>query len=138
MNIENTDSLVDDEDAEFGQIPADFPRPLHLGAVPGAQPKLLMVKYKERFYMPGCSPPELYESWRVCEDLATQLVEKSLASKAGKRSHMSEIDILNQYLIRLIHTRWTTVPEARWVIRRTAELLSWPIPSSSFEPPTNA
>ncbi len=50
--------------------PADFPRHVHLGAVPGAQPKLLMTQYLGRFYVPGCTPPELLERWSICEDLA--------------------------------------------------------------------
>ncbi len=138
MSIDKTEQHVDDEDAKYDQVPVDFPRPHHFGAVPGAQPKLLMTRYKERYYVPGCSPPELYESWRICEDLATQLAEKSLESKAGKRAHMSETEILDQYLTRLIQTKWTTEQEARWVIRRIAECLSWPIPASSVEPPTDA
>lgn len=122
----------------YAAVPVDFPRPVHLGGLPGAQPKLLMTKYEGRFYPPGSSPPELFEAWRLCEDLASQLAEKSLESKMGKRSHMSEVEILEQYLHRLIKTRWTTVPEARWTIRRVAALLEWPAPPPSLEPPTNA
>lgn len=125
------------EDKLYMEVPADFPRPLHLGSLPGTQPKFSMTKYKDRFYSPGCSPPELFETWRLCEDLARQLVEKSAESKKGKRSHMSESAILEQYLTRLIATKWTTVPEARWTIRRVAILLSWPVPAASLEPPSN-
>lgn len=117
-------------------IPMDFPRPAHLANLPGTQPKLLMTEYKGRFYSPGSSPPELFEAWRLCEDLATQLAQKSLDSKSGKRADMSELAILEQYLTRLIETKWTTVPEARWTIRRVAALLGWPTPSSSQVPPT--
>ncbi len=113
--------------------PADFPRPVHLGAVPGAQPKLLMTQYQGRFYVPGCTPPELLERWNICEDLAQQLVAKSLESKTGKRAHMTDTEILAQYLPRLIATNWTSEAEARWVIRRTGELLKWPIPASATE-----
>lgn len=114
-------------------LPADFPRPVHLGAVSGAQPKLLMTQYQGRFYVPGCTPPELLERWNRCEDLAQQLATKSLESKAGKRAHMTETEILAQYLPRLIATNWTSEPEARWVIRRTGEVLKWPIPTSATE-----
>jgi hypothetical protein len=119
--------------AEFEKVPLDFPRPLHLGAVPGAQPKFLAVQYDGRFYSPGCTPPELYERWTVCEDLAQQLAEKSLESRLGKRSHMSEVEILDQYLLRLIATKWTSEAEASWTIRRTAAILSWPAPPASVE-----
>jgi hypothetical protein len=123
------------DDARYTQVPADFPRPHHSGAVGGAQPKLLMTQYKGRFYTPGCSPPEIFQKWDVCEDLAKQLSVKSLESKAGKRSHMSELEILAQYLPRLISTRWTSEEEARWVIRRVAAMLSWPVPSAAEEGP---
>lgn len=112
-------------------VPNDFPRPVHIGAVTGAQPKLLATEHNGRFYSAGCSPPELHERWAVCEDLAQQLARKSVESKAGKRSQLSEVEILAQYLPRLIATRWTSETEARWVIRRTAQILRWPVPKSA-------
>lgn len=121
------------EIVEVVALPADFPRPVHLGAVSGAQPKLLMTQYQGRFYVPGCTPPELLERWNICEDLAQQLAAKSLESKVGKRAHMTETEILAQYLPRLIATNWTSEAEARWVIRRTGELLKWPMPASAAE-----
>lgn len=117
----------------YARIPADFPRPAHHGAVPGVQPKLLMTQYEGRFYSPGCTPPELFQRWDVCEDLAKQLSAKSIESKAGKRAGMTELEILDQYLPRLIATRWTSEAEARWVIRRAAALLGWPVPPAAQE-----
>lgn len=121
------------DDARFANVPADFPRPVHLGALPGAQPKLLMVKYEGRYYSPGCTPPEIWERWDVCEDLAQQFCRKSLDNKAGKRAHMSEAAILDQYLERLLKTGWGSDAEMRWVIRRAAELAHWPTPESALE-----
>ena len=112
MDDEAKGSLLEAMVAEFEKVPLDFPRPILLGAVPGAQPKFLAVSYGGRFYAPGCTPPELYERWTVCEDLAQQLSAKSLESQRGKRSHMSEIEILDQYLPRLIATKWTSEAEA--------------------------
>ena len=123
---------LDDEDLRLlAQIPDDFPKSTHLGVVGGAQPKLLMTEYKGRYYAPGNTPPELYKRWDAREDLAQQLVVKCLESKAGKRAHMTELEILEQYLPRLIATRWTSEEEARWVIRRAAKLLNWPSPLSA-------
>lgn len=121
------------DDTQYAQVPADFPRPGHHGAVPGVQPKLLMTQYKGRFYLPGCTPSELFQRWDVCEDLAKQLSAKSIESKAGKRAGMTELEILDQYLPRLIATRWTSEAEARWVIRRAAALLGWPVPPAAQE-----
>lgn len=126
-----TDRTDATDDARFAQVPADFPRPVHHGAVPGVQPKLLMTQYKGRFYLPGCTPPELFQRWDVCEDLAKQLSAKSIESKAGKRAGMTELEILDQYLPRLIATRWTSEAEAKWVIRRAAAMLGWPVPSGA-------
>ncbi|MGB9109842.1 MAG: hypothetical protein WCC39_14265 [Telluria sp.] len=121
------------DDTQYAQVPADFPRPAYRGAVPGVQPKLLMTQYKGRFYVPGCTPPEIFQRWDVCEDLAKQLSAKSLESKAGKRSHLSEFEILDQYLPRLIATKWTSEEEARWIIRRAAVMLGWPVPPAAQE-----
>jgi hypothetical protein len=46
--------------AQYAQVPEDFPRLVHLGAVPGAQPKLLMTQYEARFYVSGCTLPEIF------------------------------------------------------------------------------
>jgi hypothetical protein len=121
------------DDARYAQVPADFPRPVHMGALPGAQPKLLMITYNGRYYSPGCTPPEIWGRWDVCEDLAQQLCQKSLDSKTGKRAHMTESEILDQYLKRLLKTGWGSDAEMRWVIRRAADLAQWPAPQSSIE-----
>lgn len=122
------------DDLRYTQVPPDFPRSTHHGAVSGIQPKVLLTQYDGRFYSPGCTPPELFQRWDVCEDLAKQLSAKSIESKAGKRAGMTELEILDQYLPRLIATRWTSEAEARWVIRRAATLLGWPVPPAAQEP----
>jgi hypothetical protein len=58
-------------------IPADFPRPDAHSALAGLQPKLALVTYEGRFYIPGGTPPELFSRWDVCEDLAQQFAVKS-------------------------------------------------------------
>lgn len=100
MGIVQAGSAPMDDAAKFAQVPEDFPRPL-IGAVPGAQPKFLATIYQGRFYLPGCTPPELFNRWDICEDLAQNFASKSLESKAGKRAHMTETAILDQYLERL-------------------------------------
>lgn len=128
MDSKSEANPVPPDEAEYAQVPPDFPRPVHHGAVSGVQLKLLLTQYQGHFYIPGCTPPELFQRWDVCEDLAKQLSAKSIKSKAGKRRHLSDVEILDQYLPRLIATRWTTEEEARWIIRRTAAILGWPVP----------
>lgn len=103
-----------------GLVPDDFPRTPVLGAVAGSQPKFLATLYNGRYYLNGCTPPEIYERWLLCENVSGQLAEKSLKSKMGKRSHMTETQILEQYYTRLVATKWTSVDAASWIIRRTA------------------
>ncbi|MBB3222056.1 hypothetical protein [Pseudoduganella umbonata] len=119
------------EDASYDHVPTDFPLPAYWGAIPGAQPKLIMTKYNGRFYSPGCTPPEIFKRWSACEEIAKQLAKKSIESKIGKRAHMSELEILGQYLPRLIATKLTSEEEACWIIRRVAAILGWPVPSSA-------
>lgn len=111
-------------------MPSDFPGSPSLGAISGAHNKILATQYQGQYYSPGCTPPELLDRWKICEDLACQISKKSLESKAGKRSHMPEVEILAQYFLRLVATRWTSEPEAKWVIRRVATLVAWDAPPS--------
>lgn len=112
-------------------VPADFPRPKHLGAMPGAQPKILATQYEGRFYSPGCTPPELHARWQQCISLVEQFVPACIETKVGKRKAMPEAEILDQYLRRLIETRWRSEEESRWVICETAKLLGWPTPEAA-------
>lgn len=118
------------DETKFETVPADFPHEGRYESLAGSVPKLAMVTYKGKYYLPGDSPPERYSRWDMCEDLAQKFHEKCLETKAGKRAHMSEIDILQQYLDRLLKTGWGSDAEMRWVIARTAQLLGWPTPKS--------
>lgn len=109
-------------------LPDDFPRLVITSAISGYQSKLALVEYEGKYYVPGGTPPELFGRWETCEDLAQQLSVKSTESKAGKRSNMSEKEILAQYLERLLKTGWGTDSEMKWTIRRTAEILGWTVP----------
>jgi hypothetical protein len=113
------------------QVPKDFPRPQHLGAMPGAQQKFLAVEYQGRFYSPGCTPPELHARWQHCMHLVPQFVSSCIETKRGKRRDMPEVDILDQYLVRLIEAKWVSDNEAKWVIREAARLLDWPTPEAA-------
>ena len=118
----------------YSNVPADFPRPSHRGAVAGVHDKLLMKTYNGQLYPAGETPPEVFTRWDACEHLAMQLADKSTESKAGKRAHMSETEILAQYLPRIVATiRWASEEEARWVIRRVASILDWPVPVEAQE-----
>jgi hypothetical protein len=132
--MQDKDRLVAlDWDALYAQVPADFPRPERISAVSGFQAKVAVSQYNRNYYASGSSPQEIAERWDICRDLAKQLKGKALASKAEKRSAMAEVDILDQYLTRLIRTKWTSEAEARWIIRCVAEMLSWEVPAAAVE-----
>ena len=114
-------------------IPDDFPRPQIHSSVAGYQAKLPLVSFEGRFYLPGSTPRELYVRWDICEDLAQQFAVKSRECKTGKRRHMSEEAILDQYCLRAMKTGWGSDDEMRWVIRRAAAILGWPVPASARE-----
>lgn len=114
-----------DESGKTAAIPNSFPRPVLLGSISGAQPKLLQILHEGKFYSPGASPAELRKRFEICDDLVSQFAEKSLESKRGKRSHLTETEILEQYRTRLIATKWTSVDEANWIIESVAEKIAW-------------
>ena len=87
-------------------VPDDFPRPQIHSSVAGYQEKLPLVASNGRFYSPGGTPRELYRRWDICEDLAQQFVVKSMECKRGRRSHMSEEAILDQYCLRSMTMGW--------------------------------
>lgn len=122
-------STVDAKQQDYTQIPADFPLPKSAGTVSGMQPKLLMASYAGKLYTQGCTPPEIFHRWQICEGYAHVFVQKCRTNQFGKYSHLSETQILTQYCERLLKTGWGSSEEMRWVIRRTAELLGWTVPS---------
>lgn len=133
MKSDNEEHSANNEQMDSSRAPADLPRPDYRGAVARMQDKLLLVEWKGRYYVPGQTPPQLYFRWDVCEGLAVKFAHASVESKRGKRFDMAEVEILAQYLPRLIEKRWTSEAEARWGIRRTAEILGWPCPPAAKE-----
>ena len=106
-------------------IPLDFPDQPQAAAIGGAQSKIALVSYGGKYYAPGTSPPEVLARWELCEDLAHQFVERCRLTEKGKYAHLSRQEILQQYLERLLRTGWGSDTDMRWVINRTANLLSW-------------
>jgi len=123
--MSNSENIFDLRNLEYEKIPADFPKTVSSGAVPGAQPKFLASLYQGHFYEMGTSPPEVYSRWVICSDLVEQLVSKAFDSKKGKRSHMSEHEILEQYRTRLLAKNWTSPAEAEWIMTDVATRLNW-------------
>ncbi|WP_194726558.1 hypothetical protein [Noviherbaspirillum malthae] len=115
-----------DMDELYDQVPADFPRPGILSSLAGAHPKLALVQYNGKFYSPGCTPPEVWARWDICEDLAKHLADRCRETEKGKYAHLSRAEILSQYYERSLRTGWGSDEEMRWISHRTAQLVGWP------------
>ena len=122
----STPSSDEDMQAAYDQVPADFPRPSIMSSLAGAHPKLALVQYEGKFYSPGCTPPEIWQRWDICEDLAQHLAVRCRETEKGKYAHLSRAEILRQYYERSLKTKWGSDEEMRWISRRTAQLVGWP------------
>lgn len=112
-------------------VPEDFPRG-PIASLSGAQPKLAVrFNSEDGKYYSGYLPKELAKRFEICEDIANQLVEKCQRNRATKYAAMTEEGILSGLLKKLLLTRWGSDEEMRWVIRRTATTLGWPIPDAA-------
>jgi hypothetical protein len=118
------------DEKKYLEVPSDFPRTSLLGAIPGTQPKFIATQYKGKFYPPGCTPPELYERWQNCEDIVQEFAYELKRDKADNLMLRSETETLDKYL-KIFSSSWLSEDEAKWVIRRIAHLLSWPVPTSA-------
>ena len=81
------------------------------------------------FVPPGrLKPTETRETiaarYELCEDLAQMLTEHALTKRF--ELGVAEDDVLERVLAGLHTGGVVSVDEARWVVRRLAELLDWP------------
>jgi hypothetical protein len=108
------------------RAPADFPRHADVASVPGTQPKLAVVRDAESGnYVAYRGSDETDQRFAICEDLAEQLASKCSRNRDGKYRHLSENEILDQLLNRLLASGWGNSAEMNWTARRTAQKLGW-------------
>lgn len=103
-------------------IPNDFPRGAPAGAVPGAQPKLLVHEEAGRFVAARPTDSEVQARYEVCQDLVRQLVRYS-ARKHAERPDWSNAQVHEKVAasVRLKALGWGLSPaEAEWILRRLA------------------
>jgi len=117
----------------FAEVPTDYPYRLAHGAVSGYQPKLLLTSWSNgKFYSPGNTPDERWHDWRYSVTLVSAMADKCLESRAGKRSHLSETEIILQYYQRAVVAggRYGTQEQLKWTFTKVAEALAWPLPEA--------
>jgi hypothetical protein len=100
-------------------IPEDFPRGPELGAVPGAQPKLLLRKIGETFVL-GWTDEERARRYEVCADMVTQLIPYTRRKAEANPDWGREV--LEGRLAAGIRARWNfTEAEVIWLARSVCE-----------------
>jgi hypothetical protein len=105
-------------------IPDDFPRGAPKGAVPGAQPKLLVREEAGRFVSARLTDSEVQGRYEVCEDLVQQLVRYSSRKQAGHPNWTpAQVRETVATSVRLKAFGWGLSPdEAEWIVRRLAAI----------------
>jgi hypothetical protein len=105
------------------QVPRDFPWDPTPALLSGTQPKLAGRLIDGRFVV-GLTAEERFIRWDMCEDLAQQLVPKTLKDAAKYPQHSREVTL--KRMRRAIEgKKWTERLETDWLIERLRVLLGW-------------
>jgi hypothetical protein len=104
-------------------VPGDFPWNPTPASLAGAQPKLVGRMIGGTFVV-GLTAQERFDRWRMCEDLAQQLVPKLLKDAAKFPEHSHDVT-LRRMRCAIERKRWTEGAETDWLIERLRVLLSW-------------
>jgi hypothetical protein len=105
------------------QVPADFPWDPTPALLSGTQPKLAGRWIDGRLIV-GLTAEERFIRWDMCEDLAQQLVPKTLKDAAKFASNSRDVTL--RRMRRAIEgKRWTERLETDWLMERLRILLGW-------------
>jgi hypothetical protein len=105
------------------QVPADFPWNPTPALLSGTQPKLAGRLIDGRFVV-GLTAEERYIRWDMCEDLAQQLVPKTLKDAAKYPQNSREVTL--RRMKKAIQSKgWTERVETDWLMSRLRILLGW-------------
>jgi hypothetical protein len=104
-------------------VPVDFPWNPTPALLSGTQPKLAGRMIDGRFVV-GLTAEERVIRWDMCEDLAQQLMPKTLADAAKFPQHSREVTL--KRMRRAIEGKnWTERVETDWLMERLRVLLGW-------------
>lgn len=102
------------------KIPEDFPRGPQAGAVPGAQPKLLLRKVGDTF-VSRWTDEELALRYDVCADLVAQLTPY-VRRKREAHPAWSRAEFESRLAAGIRGKPWgLTEPEISWLVQRACE-----------------
>lgn len=105
------------------QVPTNFPWDPTPALLSGTHPKLAGRMIDGRFVV-GLTAEERWVRWDMCEDLAQQLVAKTLQDAAKHPQHSSEVT-LNRMRRAIEGKKWTARVETDWLMERLRSLLGW-------------
>jgi hypothetical protein len=105
------------------QVPADFPWDPTPALLSGTQPKLAGRWLDDRFVV-GLTAEERFIRWDLCEDLAQQLVPKTLKDAAKYPQNSREVT-LRRMRRAIANKEWTERLETDWLMERLRTLLNW-------------
>lgn len=105
------------------QVPTNFPWDPTPALLSGTHPKLAGRMIDGRFVV-GLTSEERWVRWDMCEDLAQQLVPKTLKDAAKYPDHSRDETL--QRMRRAIEGKgWTERLETDWLLGRLRALLEW-------------
>ena len=105
------------------QVPSDFPWDPTPALLSGTQPKLAGRWIDGRFVV-GLTAEERYIRWDMCEDLAQQLVPKTLKDAAKYPQNSREVTL--RRMKKAIQSKgWMERVETDWLMSRLRILLGW-------------
>ncbi|MDO3530073.1 hypothetical protein ACNRBH_06485 [Ralstonia pseudosolanacearum] len=109
-------------------IPANFPRDISLGSVPGGQPKLLVRRVNGQ-YVSGLTDEEWRERYECCEDLAQQCAPycmRKVAENAALTQELCLANVRKGVALKVQSGEWDlSAAEQDWVMKRARQLLGW-------------
>lgn len=106
-------------------VPQDFPIEQQLGALPGTQPKLLMVEEDGHYYASGTSPSAVQEALAICLDLQQQLSDYCIRKSLQGHARQALLVHVHKYLLQ---NGWCIPSQSRWICVQIAKELEWELP----------
>jgi hypothetical protein len=83
---------------------------------------------------PGGTPLNRCLNWNICEELALHLAGEFAQAQLDMDRSVRPIDVLLKSYRLVESLGWGEPPLVRWVVRRVAALLNWPIPDIARQP----
>lgn len=115
------------DDAQCGEVPADFPDVAAVSTVPGHQLKFTLTQDETgRLVAPGNTRAERQARYARCCEVVDWGVSL-LREKAGKPkyAHHSPAQMLAKFRVNLREDVGLAVEEQDWVLSRVSERLGW-------------